>query len=166
MPAGKSLSHSPLSLISADFQMFCPLPSTDLLSWFTSVRARWKVSRCFGSLPLKPCLQTDQIMPPMRASVPADSLASSTSAVVATVSQRAFELFPCFYYLSLLPLQPLCSPDSPVFISHPHFFNADPVLLDYVQGLSPNEDEHGLFIDIHPVSTQKHPHTHTMRLQP
>ncbi|KAG7468842.1 scavenger receptor class B member 1 isoform X3, partial [Solea senegalensis] len=39
---------------------------------------------------------------------------------------------------------------SPVFISHPHFYNADPVLLDYVQGLSPNEDEHGLFIDIHP----------------
>ncbi|XP_061886840.1 scavenger receptor class B member 1-like isoform X1 [Entelurus aequoreus] len=43
-----------------------------------------------------------------------------------------------------------CRHKSPVFISHPHFFNADPVLLDYVQGLHPNEDEHGLFIDIHP----------------
>ena len=43
-------------------------------------------------------------------------------------------------------------PDSPVFISHPHFYNADPVLLDFVGGLSPNEDKHGLFIDIHPVS--------------
>ncbi|KAG7464202.1 scavenger receptor class B member 1 isoform X1, partial [Solea senegalensis] len=43
-----------------------------------------------------------------------------------------------------------CRHNSPVFISHPHFYNADPVLLDYVQGLSPNEDEHGLFIDIHP----------------
>jgi len=43
-------------------------------------------------------------------------------------------------------------PDSPVFISHPHFYNADPVLRDFVLGLSPNEDEHGLFIDIHPVS--------------
>ncbi|KAM6976299.1 scavenger receptor class B member 1 isoform 1-T1 [Tautogolabrus adspersus] len=43
-----------------------------------------------------------------------------------------------------------CRHNSPVFISHPHFFNADPVLLDYVNGLSPNEDEHGLFIDIHP----------------
>ncbi|XP_061732181.1 scavenger receptor class B member 1 isoform X4 [Nerophis ophidion] len=43
-----------------------------------------------------------------------------------------------------------CRQKSPVFISHPHFFNADPVLLDYVQGLHPNEDEHGLFIDIHP----------------
>uniref|UniRef100_A0A3P8VGW3 Scavenger receptor class B member 1 n=1 Tax=Cynoglossus semilaevis TaxID=244447 RepID=A0A3P8VGW3_CYNSE len=43
-----------------------------------------------------------------------------------------------------------CRQNSPVFISHPHFFNADPVLLDYVHGLSPNEEEHGLFIDIHP----------------
>ncbi|KAM9840926.1 scavenger receptor class B member 1 isoform 2-T2 [Aulostomus maculatus] len=43
-----------------------------------------------------------------------------------------------------------CRHNSPVFISHPHFYNADPVLLDYVHGLSPNEDEHGLFIDIHP----------------
>uniref|UniRef100_A0A673MBL0 Scavenger receptor class B member 1 n=1 Tax=Sinocyclocheilus rhinocerous TaxID=307959 RepID=A0A673MBL0_9TELE len=44
-----------------------------------------------------------------------------------------------------------CRHNSPVFISHPHFFEADPVLLDTVNGLSPNEDEHGLFIDIHPV---------------
>lgn len=43
-----------------------------------------------------------------------------------------------------------CRHNSPVFISHPHFFNADPVLLDYVQGLYPNEEDHGLFIDIHP----------------
>ncbi|XP_068191374.1 scavenger receptor class B member 1 isoform X1 [Antennarius striatus] len=43
-----------------------------------------------------------------------------------------------------------CRHNSPVFISHPHFFNADPVLLDYVNGLHPNEDEHGLFIDVHP----------------
>jgi len=43
-----------------------------------------------------------------------------------------------------------CRHNSPVFISHPHFYNADPVLLDYVQGLHPTEEEHGLFIDIHP----------------
>uniref|UniRef100_A0A8C7J0Y0 Scavenger receptor class B member 1 n=1 Tax=Oncorhynchus kisutch TaxID=8019 RepID=A0A8C7J0Y0_ONCKI len=43
-----------------------------------------------------------------------------------------------------------CRSNSPVFISHPHFYNADPVLLDYVQGLQPTEDQHGLFIDIHP----------------
>uniref|UniRef100_A0A8C1GYK9 Scavenger receptor class B member 1 n=1 Tax=Cyprinus carpio TaxID=7962 RepID=A0A8C1GYK9_CYPCA len=44
-----------------------------------------------------------------------------------------------------------CRHNSPVFISHPHFFEADPVLLDTVNGLRPNEDEHGLFIDIHPI---------------
>lgn len=43
-----------------------------------------------------------------------------------------------------------CRHNSPVFISHPHFFNADPVLLDFVDGLAPTEEEHGLFIDIHP----------------
>ncbi|XP_051539823.1 scavenger receptor class B member 1-like isoform X1 [Myxocyprinus asiaticus] len=43
-----------------------------------------------------------------------------------------------------------CRHNSPVFISHPHFYNADPVLLDTVNGLSPNEEEHGLFIDVHP----------------
>ncbi|XP_072310337.1 scavenger receptor class B member 1 isoform X1 [Eucyclogobius newberryi] len=43
-----------------------------------------------------------------------------------------------------------CRHNSPVFISHPHFFNADPVLLDFVQGLAPTEEQHGLFIDIHP----------------
>uniref|UniRef100_A0A8C4ZQ44 Scavenger receptor class B member 1 n=1 Tax=Gadus morhua TaxID=8049 RepID=A0A8C4ZQ44_GADMO len=45
-----------------------------------------------------------------------------------------------------------CRHNSPVFISHPHFYNADPVLRDFVGGLSPNEDEHGLFIDIHPMT--------------
>uniref|UniRef100_A0A8C3AGU2 Scavenger receptor class B member 1 n=1 Tax=Cyclopterus lumpus TaxID=8103 RepID=A0A8C3AGU2_CYCLU len=45
-----------------------------------------------------------------------------------------------------------CRHNSPVFISHPHFFNADPVLLDFVHGLKPTEDEHGLFIDIHPLT--------------
>ncbi|XP_049909204.1 scavenger receptor class B member 1 isoform X2 [Epinephelus moara] len=45
-----------------------------------------------------------------------------------------------------------CRHNSPVFISHPHFFNADPVLLDFVQGLRPSEEEHGLFIDIHPLT--------------
>lgn len=43
-----------------------------------------------------------------------------------------------------------CRQNSPVFISHPHFFNADPVLLNFILGLHPTEEEHGLFIDIHP----------------
>ncbi|XP_042365187.1 scavenger receptor class B member 1 isoform X2 [Plectropomus leopardus] len=51
-----------------------------------------------------------------------------------------------------LPNVSSCRHNSPVFISHPHFFNADPVLLDFVQGLKPTEEEHGLFIDIHPLT--------------
>ncbi|KAJ8400061.1 hypothetical protein AAFF_G00401000 [Aldrovandia affinis] len=43
-----------------------------------------------------------------------------------------------------------CRQNSPVFISHPHFYNADPVLLSFILGLDPNEEDHGLFIDIHP----------------
>ncbi|TRY81355.1 hypothetical protein DNTS_008493 [Danionella cerebrum] len=39
---------------------------------------------------------------------------------------------------------------SPSFISQPHFYNADPELLKTVDGLNPSEEEHGLFIDIHP----------------
>uniref|UniRef100_A0AAQ6A284 Scavenger receptor class B member 1 n=1 Tax=Amphiprion ocellaris TaxID=80972 RepID=A0AAQ6A284_AMPOC len=58
-----------------------------------------------------------------------------------------------------------CRHNSPVFISHPHFFNADPVLLDYVHGLHPNEEEHGLFIDIHP-SHKMFPAFITFALQP
>ncbi|XP_064163990.1 scavenger receptor class B member 1 isoform X1 [Anguilla rostrata] len=43
-----------------------------------------------------------------------------------------------------------CRNNAPVFISHPHFYNADPVLRTFVLGLAPTEHEHGLFIDIHP----------------
>ncbi|KAJ8339526.1 hypothetical protein SKAU_G00363120 [Synaphobranchus kaupii] len=45
-----------------------------------------------------------------------------------------------------------CRQHSPVFISHPHFYNADPVLRNFVLGLDPTEHDHGLFIDIHPVT--------------
>uniref|UniRef100_A0A8C6L8C3 Scavenger receptor class B member 1 n=1 Tax=Nothobranchius furzeri TaxID=105023 RepID=A0A8C6L8C3_NOTFU len=45
-----------------------------------------------------------------------------------------------------------CRNNAPVFISQPHFFNADPVLQDYVLGLHPTEKDHGLFIDIHPLT--------------
>ncbi|KAJ8261134.1 hypothetical protein COCON_G00168570 [Conger conger] len=43
-----------------------------------------------------------------------------------------------------------CRNGAPAFISHPHFYNADPVLRSFVLGLNPNEEDHGLFIDIHP----------------
>lgn len=46
----------------------------------------------------------------------------------------------------------LCLLDAPLFLSHPHFYNADPVLAEAVLGLNPNEKDHSLFLDIHPVS--------------
>ncbi|XP_065707773.1 scavenger receptor class B member 1 [Patagioenas fasciata] len=45
-----------------------------------------------------------------------------------------------------------CRHDAPMFISHPHFYNADPSLLDAVEGLQPSKDKHGLFLDIHPMT--------------
>ncbi|XP_046717473.1 scavenger receptor class B member 1 isoform X2 [Silurus meridionalis] len=43
-----------------------------------------------------------------------------------------------------------CRHNSPVYISQPHFYNADPALMHTVNGLNPNEHDHGLFIDMHP----------------
>ncbi|KAL4609518.1 scavenger receptor class B member 1 isoform X1 [Arapaima gigas] len=43
-----------------------------------------------------------------------------------------------------------CRHKAPVFISHPHFYNADPILRKFVIGLNPTEEEHDFFIDIHP----------------
>ncbi|XP_033924083.1 scavenger receptor class B member 1 isoform X2 [Melopsittacus undulatus] len=45
-----------------------------------------------------------------------------------------------------------CRLNAPMFISHPHFYNADPVLLDAVEGLHPNKDQHALFLDVHPLT--------------
>ncbi|NWX00693.1 SCRB1 protein, partial [Caloenas nicobarica] len=45
-----------------------------------------------------------------------------------------------------------CRHDAPMFISHPHFYNADPSLLNAVEGLHPSKDKHGLFLDIHPMT--------------
>lgn len=39
-----------------------------------------------------------------------------------------------------------------MFISHPHFYNADPSLVEAVEGLHPSKEQHGLFLDVHPVS--------------
>lgn len=39
-----------------------------------------------------------------------------------------------------------------MFISHPHFYNADPSLVNAVEGLHPSKEQHGLFLDVHPVS--------------
>ncbi|KAF5927107.1 hypothetical protein HPG69_010609 [Diceros bicornis minor] len=45
-----------------------------------------------------------------------------------------------------------CRFSAPLFLSHPHFYNADPVLVEAVLGLQPNQEEHSLFLDIHPVT--------------
>ncbi|KAM6339474.1 scavenger receptor class B member 1 isoform 2-T12 [Alca torda] len=45
-----------------------------------------------------------------------------------------------------------CRLKAPMFISHPHFYNADPALLDAVEGLHPSKDEHALFLDVHPMT--------------
>ncbi|XP_007489698.2 scavenger receptor class B member 1 isoform X3 [Monodelphis domestica] len=45
-----------------------------------------------------------------------------------------------------------CQLNAPMFLSQPHFFNADPVLVESVTGLHPNKDEHSLFLEVHPVT--------------
>ncbi|RMC05727.1 hypothetical protein DUI87_17270 [Hirundo rustica rustica] len=45
-----------------------------------------------------------------------------------------------------------CRLNAPMFISHPHFYNADPSLVNAVEGLHPSKDQHGLFLDVHPMT--------------
>lgn len=42
--------------------------------------------------------------------------------------------------------------EAPIYISFPHFFKADPKLLDAVAGLNPVEEIHESYIKIQPVS--------------
>lgn len=44
-----------------------------------------------------------------------------------------------------------CRMGAPAFISFPHFFNADPYLLNMVNGLKPEEEKHAFYMDIIPV---------------
>uniref|UniRef100_A0A8B9I1Y9 Scavenger receptor class B member 1 n=1 Tax=Anser brachyrhynchus TaxID=132585 RepID=A0A8B9I1Y9_9AVES len=44
-----------------------------------------------------------------------------------------------------------CRLNAPMFISHPHFYNADPSLVNAVEGLHPSKEHHALFLDVHPV---------------
>nr|XP_033810871.1 scavenger receptor class B member 1 isoform X2 [Geotrypetes seraphini] len=45
-----------------------------------------------------------------------------------------------------------CRFNAPLFLSFPHFYNADPVFLQAVDGLSPSADLHSLFLDLHPLT--------------
>lgn len=44
------------------------------------------------------------------------------------------------------------SSGAPVYISNPHFYLADPTLLDAVEGLKPNQSIHESYFKIQPVS--------------
>lgn len=44
-----------------------------------------------------------------------------------------------------------CQYGAPVYLSNPHFFQADPELLDTVEGLTPNAEEHQTYFKIQPV---------------
>ncbi|XP_068013538.1 scavenger receptor class B member 1 isoform X1 [Melanerpes formicivorus] len=45
-----------------------------------------------------------------------------------------------------------CRLNAPMFLSHPHFYNADPTLVSAVEGLHPNKEQHALFLDVHPMT--------------
>jgi len=42
--------------------------------------------------------------------------------------------------------------DAPVYLSYPHFYNADQKLLEDVEGLLPDKEKHETFFKIQPVS--------------
>ncbi|KAL0101923.1 hypothetical protein PUN28_018466 [Cardiocondyla obscurior] len=45
-----------------------------------------------------------------------------------------------------------CRFGAPVFISLPHFYKGDPVLLDQVEGLAPNDKEHSFTVTLEPMT--------------
>ena len=45
-----------------------------------------------------------------------------------------------------------CQFGSPAMMSWPHFFEADPKLLEAVEGLNPDPEKHQFYIDLQPVS--------------
>lgn len=45
-----------------------------------------------------------------------------------------------------------CRYGTPVFMSFPHFYNADPFYLEQVEGMNPNKTKHQFFMSFEPVS--------------
>jgi scavenger receptor class B, member 1 len=45
-----------------------------------------------------------------------------------------------------------CRDGTPVFLSFPHFYKADPFYLDQVQGMKPDKAKHQFFMSFEPVS--------------
>ena len=46
-----------------------------------------------------------------------------------------------------------CEPDSPIYLSWPHFLHGDPYLRKLVQGLAPDEQAHSFILDVLPVKS-------------
>lgn len=40
---------------------------------------------------------------------------------------------------------------APIVVSFPHFYQADPMYINAIDGLSPNKDEHETYLDLQPV---------------
>lgn len=53
----------------------------------------------------------------------------------------------------LIAFHPFHFSGAPVYISNPHFYLADPELLNAVEGLTPNQSLHESYFKIQPVST-------------
>lgn len=53
-----------------------------------------------------------------------------------------------FYMYLFLPS------DAPVYLSFPHFYDADPSLLTNFDGLKPDKEKHETYFMIQPVSTK------------
>ncbi|XP_069071481.1 scavenger receptor class B member 1 isoform X2 [Pleurodeles waltl] len=45
-----------------------------------------------------------------------------------------------------------CRFNAPVFMSLPHFYSADPVFTQAVEGLHPSASQHSMFLDLHPLT--------------
>ncbi|XP_070615145.1 platelet glycoprotein 4-like [Erythrolamprus reginae] len=45
-----------------------------------------------------------------------------------------------------------CKKGKPVYISLPHFLEANPRVYKYVKGLEPNKEEHSIFLDVEPIT--------------
>lgn len=45
-----------------------------------------------------------------------------------------------------------CRFGAPAFISFPHFYEADPIYLQYIKGLNPSKELHEFYIAVEPVS--------------
>ncbi|XP_023143892.1 lysosome membrane protein 2a isoform X2 [Amphiprion ocellaris] len=46
----------------------------------------------------------------------------------------------------------VCREGAPIVVSFPHFYQADPVYINAVDGLSPNKEEHETYLDLQPTT--------------